>query len=196
MAYQDALFQLGMDLTRSSTAQKEDRGELARVARNVVSESTAVHSPETGRYQDRVGPGTPGSHLIIDLFGATRLDDAGHIETTLRRCADAIGAPVLHVHLDTGAPVEGISGVAMVGGGHISIHTNPSTGYAALDIFLRNGVRFEGGAAMVEKAFSAVMAVVRQAPRGIAEADAQRSAAALRSTTRSAKGRAKVRKAA
>ena len=32
MAYDDTLFQLGMDLTRSSTAQKEDHGETAHVA--------------------------------------------------------------------------------------------------------------------------------------------------------------------
>ena len=32
MAYTDALFQLGMDLTRSSTAQKEDHGQTAQLA--------------------------------------------------------------------------------------------------------------------------------------------------------------------
>jgi S-adenosylmethionine decarboxylase len=192
MAYQDALFQLGMDLTRSSTAQKEDQGELARDARNVVSELSTVISRVSGGYQDRVGTRAAhatGNHLIIDLFGASRLDDAAHIEATLRRCADLVGAPVLHVHLDAGVPSEGISGAAVVGGGHISIHTNPATGYAALDIFLRSGVRLNGGAAMVEHVFSASKAIVRQAPRGVAETDNGQVPARSRN-------RQKVRKAA
>jgi S-adenosylmethionine decarboxylase len=197
MAYQDALFQLGMDLTRSSTAQKEDHGEPARViSRSVVSEPAADRSEGTDGYKDRGAGGNSGSHLIIDLFGATKLDDAEHVESTLRRCAEVVGAPMLLVHLDAGAAEDGISGVAMVGGGHISIHTDPATGYAALDIFLRNGVRFGSGVQMVRSAFGASKAVVRETPRGIAEAEVERKAAALRATSRSAKARTKVRKAA
>ena len=41
MAYDDALFQLGMDLTRSSTAQKEDHGENARVAQPFANDTKA-----------------------------------------------------------------------------------------------------------------------------------------------------------
>ena len=36
MAYDDTLFQLGMDLTRSSTAQKEDHGQSALLAREIL----------------------------------------------------------------------------------------------------------------------------------------------------------------
>ena len=71
MAFNDTLFQLGMDLTRSSTAQKEDHGEPARViSRSVVSEPAADRSEGTDGYKDRGAGGNSGSHLIIDLFGA------------------------------------------------------------------------------------------------------------------------------
>ena len=40
-----------------------------------------------------------GTHLIIDLFGAKRLDDLKHINETLKRCVEVAGATLLHVHL-------------------------------------------------------------------------------------------------
>lgn len=47
MAYNDALFQLGMDLTRSSTAQKEDHGKVAQV---VVAQNTNSSERASGRF--------------------------------------------------------------------------------------------------------------------------------------------------
>src|SRR5215831_20851813 len=74
MAYTDSLFQLGMDLTRSSTAQKEDHGQSAHVAlKNRKAD-----------YIERDGIRCAGTHLIMDLFGAKRLDDLKHIKATLK----------------------------------------------------------------------------------------------------------------
>jgi len=193
MAYQDALFQLGMDLTRSSTAQEED--VVACDARAVVSNSEISlprQSAEVGRFQDRMGSGIAGSHLVIDLFGSLRLDDTDHIERTLTRCADMAGAQVRHVHLNTGTPAEGVSGFAALNGGHISIHTDPETGIAALDIFVRGDIKSGRTVEMLEKAFSASRVVVREHTRGDELALAKASLA-MRSIPR---GRAKVRKAA
>jgi S-adenosylmethionine decarboxylase len=194
MAYQDALFQLGMDLTRSSTAQKEDHGETARhVARDVVpapGDQSRLDEPrrtaEVGRFQDRLASGFAGSHLIVDLFGACRLDDADHIERTLRRCAELAGTEVRHAHMNAGSPHDGVSGFAAVVGGHISIHTHPETGTAALDILVRGEIKSARVVSALEQAFSAAKVVVRRHRRGAAQsagAQPQRS-------------RAKVRKAA
>ncbi len=196
MAYQDALFQLGMDLTRSSTAQEEDRGEAPRLARDVVSRSELTlprQNSEVGRFQDRVGSGFAGSHLIIDMFGARRLDDAGHIERTLRRCAELAGAIVVHVHLDAGTPSEGVSGFAVVGGGHLSIHTHPLTGSAALDIYVRGDIEADAVVGVLEKAFSAARVVVRRHTRGDEQQVIAQASAVQRSQQR---GRTKVRRAA
>jgi S-adenosylmethionine decarboxylase len=70
------------------------------------------------------------------------LDDIDLIETTLRRCVDAAGATLLHIHLHHFQP-NGVSGVAVLAVSHISIHTWPEVGYAALDLFMlvtQNGV--------------------------------------------------------
>lgn len=77
-----------------------------------------------------------GTHLLIDLWGAERLDDLALAEATLREAVDAVGATLLHIHLHHFTPNDGVSGVAVLAESHISIHTWPEKGYAALDIFV------------------------------------------------------------
>ena len=126
MAYTDSLFQLGMDLTRSSTAQKEDHGQSAHVA----------HEDRKDYFIERDGVRCAGTHLIIDLFGAKRLDDLKHIKETLKRCVEVAGATLLHIHLHHFTPNGGVSGVAVLAESHISIHSWPEAEYAALDVFM------------------------------------------------------------
>jgi len=126
MAYTDSLFQLGMDLTRSSTAQKEDHGQSAHGA----------HDDRKDYFIERDGHRYAGTHLIIDLFGAKRLDDLKHIKETLKRCVEVAGATLLHIHLHHFTPNGGVSGVAVLAESHISIHSWPEAEYAALDVFM------------------------------------------------------------
>ena len=126
MAFNDTLFQLGMDLTRSSTAQEEDRRVAAQVA----------HEDRKDFFIERDGKRYAGTHLLVDLFGARRLDDLEHVDTTLKRCVEAAGATLLHVHLHHFTPNGGVSGVAVLAESHISIHSWPEADYAALDIFM------------------------------------------------------------
>jgi S-adenosylmethionine decarboxylase len=125
MAFNDTLFQLGMDLTRSSPAQKEDL-HASRDARVALEDTT----------EDRGASAHAGRHLIIDLYGARRLDDVGHVERTLKRCVEASGATLLHMHLHDLKSTGGVTGVAVLKESHIAIHSWPEAGYAALDIFM------------------------------------------------------------
>ncbi len=84
----------------------------------------------------REGKRFAGLHLIVDLWGAIRLDDQSFIESTLRDCVDAAGATLLHIHLHRFTENGGISGVAVLAESHISIHSWPEHGYAAVDIFM------------------------------------------------------------
>jgi S-adenosylmethionine decarboxylase len=152
MAYTDSLFQLGMDLTRSSTAQKEDHGQTALGAHE-VGKSDFIE-------QDKVR--FAGTHLLIDLFGARRLDDLKHIRETLRRCVEAAGATLLHVHLHHFGPNDGVSGVAVLSQGHISIHSSPEAGYVALDAFMGRDAKPEAAIEVVKQAFKPARVVVKE----------------------------------
>ena len=189
MAYDDALFQLGMDLTRSSTAQKEDHGETARVA-CMDRKDFCI---------EREGVRHAGHHLIIDLYGARRLDDVEHIERTLKRCVEVAGATLLHIHLHRATPTGGVAGIAVMPESHISLHCRPETGYAAFDIYMRGDARPHACVDVLKKAFEPADVVVKTHQRGMAfdalawKAETAEPARALARQTRL---RSRIRKAA
>jgi S-adenosylmethionine decarboxylase len=152
MAYTDALFQLGMDLTRSSTAQKEDHGPSALVA----------HDDRKDWFIERDGVRCAATHLIIDLFGAKRLDDLRHISDTLTRCVQVSGATLLHIHLHHFTPSGGVSGVAVLAESHISIHSWPEAGYAALDVFMCGDTDPHATVAVLKAAFAPERTAVKE----------------------------------
>ena len=77
-----------------------------------------------------------GTHLIVDLWNASRLDDLKLMEETLRECVRQSGATMLHIHLHHFTPNDGISGVAVLAESHITVHTWPERGYAAFDVMM------------------------------------------------------------
>lgn len=81
-------------------------------------------------------PPYDGQHLIADLHGCTRIDDVARIERALRAAASAAGATVIDLRLHHFGPGSGVTGMALLAESHISIHTWPEHGYAALDCFL------------------------------------------------------------
>ncbi|NVO13955.1 MAG: adenosylmethionine decarboxylase [Rhodoplanes sp.] len=130
----------------------------------------------------RTGPGLPdaarldhfvvrngmrcaGVHLIVDVYGGERLDDIDHIEETLRACVDAAGATLLHIHLHHFQPT-GVSGVAVLAESHISIHTWPEAGYAALDVFMCGNADPDACIPILREAFSAGRVAVSELLRG------------------------------
>src|SRR3990170_828917 len=165
MAFNDTLFQLGMDLTRSSTAQKEDLNETARVAHPVVAPEMEQEDRKDF-FIERDGVRFAGQHLIIDLFGARRLDDLEHVETTLKRCVEAAGATLLHIHLHHFTPNGGVSGVAVLSESHISIHSWPEADYAALDVFMCGDAQPQLAVPVLKEAFGATDVVVKEHLRG------------------------------
>jgi S-adenosylmethionine decarboxylase len=86
-------------------------------------------------FAERNGVRCAGVHLIVDLHGAQGLDDIDLIEATLRRAVGAARATLLHIHVQHFQP-NGVSGVAVLAESHISIHTWPDAGYAAIDVFM------------------------------------------------------------
>jgi S-adenosylmethionine decarboxylase len=186
MAYTDALFQLGMDLTRSSTAQKEDHG----------SSALAQTEDRKDDFIERDGVKCEGTHLIIDLFGATRLDDLRHIQGTLKKCAEVAGATLLHVHLHHFTPNGGVSGVAVLAESHISIHSWPEVGYAALDVFMCGDTDPHVTIDVLNEAFQPERTVVKEHLRANSSAERTREIAADQAPKRTPARQARTKKAA
>lgn len=80
--------------------------------------------------------GALSKHLIIDLFGCDKsiLDDIKFIEGVLTEAAIIAKTTILHTYFHKFAP-QGVSGVVVIAESHISIHTWPEFGHAAIDVF-------------------------------------------------------------
>jgi len=108
-----------------------------------------------------------GTHIILDCWGATRLNELAHIESALREAIDVSGATLLHIHLHHFTPNGGVSGVAVLAESHISIHTWPERDYAALDIFMCGDTQPEKAIPVFEKAFNTHSTTVTTHLRGV-----------------------------
>lgn len=108
-----------------------------------------------------------GSHVLVDLWGASGLDDIDLIEKALREMVDVCGATLLHIHLHRFTENGGISGVAVLAESHISVHTWPEKGFAAFDIFMCGACRPEKGLPVLRRYFRPSAIQIGQQKRGI-----------------------------
>ena len=77
-----------------------------------------------------------GKHCILELYDCdpSRLDDEAFIRTTITSAAKGAGATLLNLITHQFQP-QGVTGLALLAESHISIHTWPESGYAAVDVF-------------------------------------------------------------
>ena len=77
-----------------------------------------------------------GRHLLIELQDCDKevLDDLSFLRDTMLEAAVDCGATVLGESFHHFSP-QGVSGVVVIAESHLSIHTWPEYGYAAVDVF-------------------------------------------------------------
>ena len=102
----------------------------------------------------RDGVAYAGTHLIIDLWGASHLDDIPRMEKAFLDCVKECGATLLHIHMHHFTPNGGVSGVAVLAESHISVHTWPERDYAAFDVFMCGDAKPELAVGILQKAFN------------------------------------------
>jgi S-adenosylmethionine decarboxylase len=160
MAFNDTLFQLGMDLTRSSTAQKEDysRAEF----------NAEVEDPITSPIVEQ-SVNTAGTTIFIDLHGAKRLDDVKSAERATKRAVERLGLKLKSLHLDRVAG-GGVSGVAVLNSGHLSLQACSRSGFAAVDARGCAGLKPAMALLALADAFGAREAVI-QRTRALSDLD-------------------------
>jgi S-adenosylmethionine decarboxylase len=77
-----------------------------------------------------------GRHLLVELYDCEKepLNDLDFIRKVTLKAAIDCGAVVLGDSFHQFSP-QGVSGVVVIAESHISIHTWPEFGYAAVDVF-------------------------------------------------------------
>jgi S-adenosylmethionine decarboxylase len=78
-----------------------------------------------------------GKHFIVEFrdCSAAKLNNKKFIQETLVKAAEAARCHVLHAYFHTFEP-QGVTGIVALAESHISIHSWPEYGYAAIDIFM------------------------------------------------------------
>lgn len=77
---------------------------------------------------------TLGQHMLIEFWDAQLLDDAAAGQDALEATVRATGATLLDTRI-VPFPNGGYSGVCILAESHLTIHTWPEHGYAAIDMF-------------------------------------------------------------
>lgn len=93
-----------------------------------------------------------GTHGLLDLHGCPPelLSDAARLQTLLEYAAARAGATLLHAHFHTFGGGGGVTGVLLLAESHISIHTWPEYGFAAVDIFLCGRLRLKTARMLIQ----------------------------------------------
>lgn len=137
------------------------------------SENQTTHTSAFGAEQERTdyfverdGMKFAGMHLLVDLWGASRLDDPQHIDAALRNAALIAGATILHSHFHHFTPNGGVSGVVVLAESHISIHTWPERDFAAVDIFMCGECDPHKAIPVLQAAFAPTQIDVNEQRRG------------------------------
>lgn len=108
-----------------------------------------------------------GSHLIVDMWNANRLDDEELIQSALRDAVTRAGATLLHIHTHKFTEGGGVSGVAVLAESHISVHTWPERSFAAFDIFMCGDAVPSKAIPALREAFGPCSVSVTEHKRGI-----------------------------
>ena len=133
------------------------------------NQGEGVESPD--HFIRRNGIEFAGTHLIIDFWGASELDNLEVMEQAMRDAVKVAGATLLHIHLHHFTPNGGISGVAVLAESHISVHTWPERNYAAFDIFMCGDAQPKLAIPVLQAAFSPSTTNLNEHLRGMVKCD-------------------------
>ena len=161
MAY--SLARIGMEAEAEVRRTRAEVSEAAFLAEGSLPEA----ENRKDFFVERNGLRFAGTHLILDLWEAERLDDPAYMEAVLRECVAVAGATLLHIHVHAFIPNGGLSGVVVLAESHISVHTWPERGYAAFDIFMCGAANPHAAIPVLRRAFRPGRLTVTEQLRGV-----------------------------
>ena len=115
-----------------------------------------------------------GHHYIVEASGCDPkvIGSVEKVQQILVKAAEIAGAHVWSISFSKFPPM-GVSGVVVISESHISTHTWPEMGYAALDIYTCGAkVRPDKAVVYAVEAFGAETSHITEITRGIDEGDA------------------------
>jgi len=114
------------------------------------------------------GDGVLGVHVLADLSGIVPdvLRDVGRLEAVLRAAASSAGAIALGAHFHEFGGSAGVTGVLLLSESHMSVHTWPEHGFAAVDAFMCGTAAADRAIESVARDLNATVDGIRRVERG------------------------------
>ncbi|BAI80441.1 adenosylmethionine decarboxylase [Deferribacter desulfuricans SSM1] len=77
-----------------------------------------------------------GKHILVEFYGCDKdvLNNSKLLDKEMQYAAEISGATIINSTFHTFSPY-GVSGVVVIAESHLTIHTWPEYGYAAVDLF-------------------------------------------------------------
>lgn len=103
---------------------------------NTHTTHTTIHQSHACPSADHTAVEPVGKHCILELYGCNpaRLDDEAFLRSLISSAVQQAGATLLNLITHHFEP-QGVTGLALLAESHLSIHTWPESGYAAVDVF-------------------------------------------------------------
>lgn len=113
--------------------------------------------------------GTEGRHILVEYWGCDSeiLSDLEWIKQSLCTAAKEAGANIVDTVFHRFTP-HGVSGVVVVEESHLSIHTWPEVGYAAVDFYTCGDCKPERAIPVIQSALKAQTVHTMTVLRGLA----------------------------
>lgn len=104
----------------------------------ITNNSNFSESTSKNEFQDPISPVIPtlGKHIIVELSGCSEeeINDISKVENLMNQAAKKANANIIKSVFHKFSPM-GVSGVVVISESHLSIHTWPELGYAAIDVY-------------------------------------------------------------
>ena len=109
-----------------------------------------------------------GRHVLADLYGVAPavLIDPAAIEVLLIEAATLAGATPIFAKFHQFGDGQGVTGVLLLRESHLSIHTWPEVGFAAVDAFMCGDCRPDLAILVVKNALRPVTCQIKEELRG------------------------------
>ncbi len=117
-------------------------------------------------FKNKDGIKYSGSHLIVDVYGVSRINDIEYMKLFFNKCIEVCKATLLGMNFHTFEVNGGISGVAILSESHISVHTWPELDYFALDIFMCGDAEPKNSIPVIKEFFKPKRFIMNEFLRG------------------------------
>jgi S-adenosylmethionine decarboxylase len=111
---------------------------------------------------------TLGRHVIAEFYDCRPelLADPDYVRAVMLQTARVIGATIVAESFHTFSP-QGVSGTVIIAESHLSIHTWPENGYAAVDVYTCGGLNPRVGCEFLSEQLDASSSRLQEILRGL-----------------------------